>query len=152
MRSSLRSTRCVARRATLLLGAVAFAGWSATAAGAQQAQPPAERGREAQVCNMMQKLVTIRIVDRTTGEPVSGAAITATRVRTKAALPNVGSPGPMGDYYLVEDGLPGLTRAGEPLRVTIRYKGRRVVRTYTLGLDTAGCHVDVRGGSLTVRI
>jgi hypothetical protein len=117
-----------------------------------QPPPEARLPRQAQACDMRQKMVALRVVDRRTGEPVTGATITATRLRTKETLPNTGPMGPSGDYYVLEDGLRGLTAAGEPLRVTVRYRGRRITRTYTLGLDQTGCHVDVRGGSLIVRI
>jgi hypothetical protein len=133
-----------------VLGALAM-----TVAGRGSAQPPPRLTRQApaEVCDMRAKLIAIRVVDRRTGEPVAGATVRATRVRSREALPSAGPMGPPGDYLIVEDGaIAGLTREGEPLRVTVSKGSRRRTLTFTVALDSAGCHVELRGAPLTVRL
>jgi hypothetical protein len=120
-----------------------------------QSQPPADSRRErpAQACDMMLRLITVRVVDGATGEPVSGATIRATRLRSKERLTSPTAMGTPGDYYLVEDGvLKGLTSEGEPLQIVVSKGKRRTTVTRTIGLDARGCHIEMRGGSPTITL
>jgi hypothetical protein len=120
-----------------------------------QSQPPAGNPQErlGKVCDMMQRVITVRVVDRATGEPVSGATIRATRLLSKERLAAPTAMGTPGDYYLVEDGvLKGLSTKGEPLQIVVSKGKRRTTVTRTIGLDAGGCHIEMRGGSPTITL
>lgn len=120
-----------------------------------QSRPPSgiSQKRLEKACDMMQRLITVRVVDRTTGEPVSGAIIQATRLRSKERLASPTAMGTPGDYYLVQDGvLKELSIEGEPLQIVVSKGKRRTTITRTIGLDARGCHIEMRGGSPTITL
>ncbi|MCU0635357.1 MAG: hypothetical protein MUE41_10840 [Gemmatimonadaceae bacterium] len=95
---------------------------------------------------MSLRAVGVRVVDARTGKPVPGATIRSTLLRTRDSLPRGATETTPGDYLVAEDGtIPGLTRAGERLRITASLGSRRVSARYVLGLDAGGCHVELRG-------
>ena len=106
-----------------------------------------------QVCDMRAHIVILRVVDRTTGEPISRATIVATRTRTGAKLADAAWMGTPGNYLLAGDGdLPGLTAAGEPLDIVITHGARHVRTTVEVGLTADGCHVEMRKGPKEIRL
>jgi hypothetical protein len=117
------------------------------------AQRQPSRERPAVACDMSQRIISVTVVDRSTGALVEGATVAATRVRTKAVVTPGATMGSPGIYYIVQDGeLPELSRAGEPLRIVVSKGERRVVVNYTIGLDARGCHVDLRGGPKEIKL
>jgi hypothetical protein len=120
-----------------------------------QSQPPAgsRRERPAQACSMSQRMLTARVVDRGTGEPVVGATVVATRVRTRKVVNSTTTMGTPGDYYIVEDGgIPDLEPKGEPMRIVATKGRRRASVTVLIGLDARGCHIEWKDGVPTVRL
>lgn len=106
------------------------------------AQKPAQVRIPAgtRVCDMSARVLTLRVRDRR-GAPVSGAAITVTRVASGAAVERIEALSD-GEYKLVEDGsLTGLRSAGEPFDVRLTSNGRTRRYRLTIGLTTDGCHV-----------
>ena len=105
------------------------------------------------VCDMRAHIIMLRVVDRTTGEPISRATIVATRTRTGAKLADAAWMGTPGNYLLAGDGdLPGLTAAGEPFDIVITHGAKHVRTTVELGLIADGCHVEMRNGPREIRL
>lgn len=122
------------------------------------AQPPVTRSlprsdSAGRICSAKAPVVAVRVIDRQTEAPVTGATITATRTRTGVRLTGAGPMGPPGDYLVAEDGgVEGLTRAGEPLLVEVRLGSRSVRAEYVIGLTEDGCHVELRSGPKSLRL
>jgi len=138
----------------VIIPSVLFVVLSGDVVSAQSQSPTGgSQERVTKACDLMQRVITVRVVDRATGEPVSGAVIRATRLRSKERLSSPTAMGTPGDYYLVEDGvLKGLSTAGEPLQIVVSKGKRRTAITRTIGLDASGCHIEMRGGSPTIML
>lgn len=135
--------RDTARRTALLILTCASA---ALAQSATTARLPST----TRVCDMSARVIAMRL-QTTSGAAIPNATITVRRVRGRRAVAGAQAMGGQGDYKILEDGsMPDIRPAGEPFDVTFTRDGKTKRVRLVIGLDSTGCHLEVRGGATTV--
>ncbi len=104
------------------------------------------------ICDMSMRVVSMRVVDAA-GAPVNDATVSVRRVRTRIMLSSAEAMGSQGDYKIAEDGsIPDLRKGGEPFDVTFTKAGRSRRVRVIIGMDSAGCHTELKSSARPVTL